>query len=65
MANHMNAYFNPVQKFDPEEITFAAGVTELNEVCAMLTCDPGDKESILLGMPIYGAFARDLTIRTG
>ncbi|KAI1412752.1 acc synthase [Hypoxylon sp. FL1857] len=65
MAKHLNAHFDPVQDIDPEEITFAAGVTALNEACALLTCDPDKQESILLGKPIYGAFARDLGIRTG
>ncbi|KAI0880483.1 acc synthase [Annulohypoxylon maeteangense] len=64
MAKHVNTHFKPVKEIGPEEITFAAGVTELNEVCAMITCNPGHSESILLGKPIYGAFSRDLTIRT-
>ncbi|KAI1136382.1 acc synthase [Hypoxylon sp. FL0543] len=65
MAKHLNTHFKPVQEIDPEEITFAAGVTPLNEACALLTCDPEKQESILLGKPIYGAFAKDLTLRTG
>ncbi|KAI1371326.1 acc synthase [Hypoxylon crocopeplum] len=65
MAGHLNTHFNPVQEIDPEEITFAAGVTELNEVCTQITCDSDSNDSILLGKPVYGGFARDLTIRTG
>ncbi|KAI1771506.1 acc synthase [Hypoxylon cercidicola] len=65
MANHLNRYFKPSQGIDPEQITFGAGVTSLNEVCAMITCDPDSHESILLGRPVYGAFAFDLTMRTG
>ncbi|KAI2616791.1 acc synthase [Hypoxylon sp. NC1633] len=65
MARHLNAHFNPVRKIDPEEIAFAAGVTELNEVCALITCDPDENDSIILGKPIYGAFSKDLTVRTG
>ncbi|OTA96534.1 hypothetical protein M434DRAFT_392721 [Hypoxylon sp. CO27-5] len=65
MAKHLNAHFDPVQDIDPEEITFAAGVTALNEACAQITCDPDKQESILLGKPTYGGFARDLCIRTG
>lgn len=63
MAEHLNAHFRPVEQFGPEEITFAAGVTALNEACAMLTCDTD--EAIMLGMPVYGAFSIDLTMRTG
>ncbi|MCJ1290796.1 hypothetical protein MMC34_002338 [Xylographa carneopallida] len=65
MAKHLNAQFRPVQAIDPEEVTFAAGVTDLNEVCAMVTCDPERHDSIMLGMPIYGPFAKDLVMRTG
>lgn len=63
MANHMNTFFKPAMAIDAEEITFAAGVTELNEVCALLTCDEG--EAVMLGRPIYGSFYGDLTTRTG
>ncbi|KAI2471081.1 acc synthase [Annulohypoxylon bovei var. microspora] len=65
MAKHMNTHFKPVQEIDLEEVTFAAGVTDLNEVCALITCNPDEQDSIMLGKPVYGAFARDLTIRTG
>ncbi|KAI8960368.1 PLP-dependent transferase [Daldinia sp. FL1419] len=65
MAKHLNAHFEPAREIDPEEITFAAGVTALNEACALLTCDPGKQEGILLAGPVYGAFSRDLTMRTG
>ncbi|KAI0164074.1 acc synthase [Xylariaceae sp. FL1272] len=63
MAAHMNAHFNPFQEITAEEITFAAGVTDLNEVCALLTCDPG--QCFMLGAPLYGSFSRDLVLRTG
>jgi 1-aminocyclopropane-1-carboxylate synthase len=63
MARHLNAHFQPVNAIDPEQITFAAGVTDLNEVCAMVTADPGDY--IMLGRPIYGPFSKDLVLRTG
>lgn len=62
MANHLNLHFNPSTKIDPEEITFAAGVTDLNEVCAMLTCDL-ENDSIMFGMPNYSMFGRDLIMR--
>ncbi|KAH8897571.1 PLP-dependent transferase [Thozetella sp. PMI_491] len=65
MAQHMNAYFSPVQPFDAEQLTFAAGVTDLNEICALVTCNPDANESIMLGGPVYGAFSRDLVMRTG
>lgn len=65
MARHLNARFQPVQEIDPEEITFAAGVTDLDEVCAMLTCDLDSHDSIMLGEPVYGAFQKDFAMRTG
>ncbi|XXH01270.1 hypothetical protein Hte_007624 [Hypoxylon texense] len=65
MANHLNRHFQPVQDIDPEQITFSAGVTCLNEVCALITCNPNSHESILLGRPVYGSFAIDLAMRTG
>ncbi|KAI4858763.1 acc synthase [Hypoxylon rubiginosum] len=65
MASHLNRHFKPVQDIDPEQITFGAGVTSLNEVCGLITCNPDSQESILLGRPVYGAFAFDLTMRTG
>lgn len=65
MAKHLNEFFKPVQAIDPEEIPFAAGVTDLNEVCALITCDPDRHDSIMLGRPIYGSFSKDLVMRTG
>ncbi|KAJ5369665.1 hypothetical protein N7509_014277 [Penicillium cosmopolitanum] len=62
MANHLNTHFNPFTPVDAEEVTFAAGVTSLNELCALLLCDPDD--SILLIGPVYGSFTRDLTTKT-
>ncbi|KAJ5625449.1 hypothetical protein N7510_001758 [Penicillium lagena] len=62
MAKHLNAHFRPAQAIDAEEITFAAGVTSLNEACALIFCDPGD--AIMLVSPVYGAFNRDLSTRT-
>lgn len=63
MAKHLNRHFRPAHAIDPEEITFTAGVTNINEVCAMVTCDPGD--AIMLGRPIYGPFSKDFVMRTG
>ncbi|PKS13387.1 hypothetical protein jhhlp_000158 [Lomentospora prolificans] len=63
MANHLNVYFQPAQPIGPEEITFAAGVTDINEACALVTCNPG--ESIMLGRPNYSSFSKDLVMRTG
>ena len=61
----MNAHFKPVQKIDADQITFAAGVTDLNEVCALITCDAAQHDAIMLGGPVYGSFYRDLKMRTG
>lgn len=63
MAKHLNNHIKPVMAIDAEEITFAAGVTSLNEVCALVLCNPDD--AIMLVRPVYGAFYRDLGIRTG
>ncbi|KAL8673111.1 MAG: hypothetical protein Q9168_002466 [Polycauliona sp. 1 TL-2023] len=65
MANHLNAFFHPVQPIHPEDMTFAAGVTDLKEVCALTTCNPNQQDSIMLGSPIYGPFSKDLVMRTG
>ncbi|KAJ3561047.1 hypothetical protein NPX13_g9095 [Xylaria arbuscula] len=65
MASHLNEYFAPVKQVDAEEITFAAGVTILNETCALVTCNPDADEAIMVGGPIYGSFSRDLCMRTG
>ncbi|KAI0420287.1 PLP-dependent transferase [Xylaria grammica] len=65
MANHLNAHFAPASAIDAEEITFAAGVTNLNEACALVTCNPDADEAIMLGKPVYGAFSLDLCLRTG
>lgn len=63
MATHLNEFFDPATEIDAEEITFAAGVTDLNEVCALLTCNEG--EAIMLVKPVYGTFLRDLATRAG
>ncbi|KUJ10213.1 PLP-dependent transferase [Mollisia scopiformis] len=63
MALHMNEYCNPFEPLTAEHITFAAGVTDLNEVCALLTCDADCGDAILLGKPNYGSFARDMVSR--
>ena len=62
MAKHLNTHFQPFAPIDAGQLTFAAGVTNLNELCGFLLCDPND--SILLVGPVYGAFNRDLTTRT-
>ena len=62
MARHLNEYLKPATAINAEELTFAAGVTALNEACSFLICDPG--EAILIGRPSYRSFYRDLTTRT-
>ena len=64
MAAHLNAHFHPANNIVPEEITFAAGVTYLNEASTLILCDPDQNDGIMLGRPVYGAFARDLAMRT-
>jgi DNA-binding transcriptional MocR family regulator len=63
MANHLNEYFAPVSDFDAEQITFAAGVTSLSEISAMVLCNPGD--AIMIGRPCHSGFEKDLCLRTG
>ncbi|VUC33965.1 unnamed protein product, partial [Clonostachys rosea] len=63
MANHLNEYFVPVSSFDAEQITFAAGITSLSEISAMVLCDPGD--AIMIGRPCHSGFEKDLCMRTG
>ncbi|KAF7946168.1 hypothetical protein EAE96_009171 [Botrytis aclada] len=62
MATHMNATFHPHKDVTEEHVTFATGVTALNEACAINLADEG--EALLLGMPIYGSFYHDLTMTT-
>lgn len=63
MAGHINRYFKPHTPVQMDEIVFSSGVTAINEIVALNLTDPG--EGILLGMPIYGKFSTDLTIRSG
>lgn len=62
MATHINATFRPDKDVTEEHVTFAAGVTALNEACAINLANEG--EALLLGMPIYGSFHNDLTMTT-
>lgn len=64
MSDHLNSHFQPVWPIYPEDITFTAGVTDLNEVCALVTCNP-ETDAIMLGGPGYGTFSKDLAMRTG
>ena len=65
MAVHLNEFFEPSKLIDPENITVAAGVTALNEACALVTCDSSSCDAIMLGKYNYGAFPTDMTLRTG
>ena len=65
MAVHLNEYFSPFQPLKGDDITFAAGVTALNEACAFVTCDADSRDAIMLGKYNYGAFPEDMTTRTG
>ncbi|RMZ81566.1 hypothetical protein DV737_g2466, partial [Chaetothyriales sp. CBS 132003] len=65
MATHLNEYFQPVTPLHAEAFTFAAGVTEVNEMVAMLTCDDYCADAVLIGRPNYGSFARDMVARGG
>jgi len=62
MASHINTYFAPVTPIASGDITWAAGVTALNEMLTMVLCDEGD--AILIGSTVYGSFNKDLTMRT-
>jgi 1-aminocyclopropane-1-carboxylate synthase len=63
MADTVNEHFNPWNEVTKDQVTFAAGVTALNESITLALCDPGD--FILLGQPAYGSFGNDLIQRTG
>ncbi|KAL8792925.1 MAG: hypothetical protein Q9195_004502 [Heterodermia aff. obscurata] len=65
MAAHFNSHFHPCAAITAEELTFTAGVTELNKVCAMVTCDPGGRDAVMMGRPIYGPFGKDMRMRAG
>jgi aspartate/methionine/tyrosine aminotransferase len=64
MAKHLTKYFKPAEAIDAEQITFAAGVTQLIEACALLLCN-ADEDAIMLGRPVYGTFSKNLAMRTG
>lgn len=63
MAALVNDYFAPLTPISEDNITFAAGVTALNEMIAQVLCNVGD--AIMLGRPNYGSFNKDLVLRTG
>ncbi|EHK96099.1 putative 1-aminocyclopropane-1-carboxylate synthase-like protein 2 [Glarea lozoyensis 74030] len=63
MATHINETFNPTFEVTSEHVTFAPGITALNEMVAKNLADDGD--AWLLGMPCYGAFNYDLKMTTG
>ncbi|KAE8342755.1 hypothetical protein BDV24DRAFT_162286 [Aspergillus arachidicola] len=56
MATQLDTHFNP------EDITFAAGVSYLNEASALILFDPDQNDAIMLGRPVYGVFARNLAV---
>ncbi|KAL3480956.1 hypothetical protein BJX99DRAFT_253942 [Aspergillus californicus] len=47
-AKHLEAHFKPAKTINEEHITFAARVTPLIEVCALLLCN-ADEDAIMLG----------------
>jgi len=55
-------HFSPFVPVTPEYVTFTAGVTGLNEMLAFNLMD--EREGILMGRPIYGAFAADLETKS-
>jgi hypothetical protein len=59
MASFLNNRFAPASPVTMEHVSFATGVTALNEVIANCMTD-GENDGILLGMPIYGSFAPDM-----
>ncbi|KAI9841470.1 MAG: hypothetical protein M1837_000688 [Sclerophora amabilis] len=61
MARHLNCYFKPVDPVQADDISFAAGVTAINEMFGYSLADEGD--GVLLNKPIYGAFENDLTTK--
>jgi 1-aminocyclopropane-1-carboxylate synthase len=65
MASFINKHFYPSRAVDADEITCSDGVTAMLELCAMVLGDPGNRDAIMLGGPIYGSFGKDLVMRTG
>jgi 1-aminocyclopropane-1-carboxylate synthase len=61
MAAHMDRYFNPVAKVDPEDLIFASGCTALFEMLGFTLFEEG--ETLLIGRPIYQAFENDFGLR--
>jgi 1-aminocyclopropane-1-carboxylate synthase len=63
MANHANKHFDPSAPIQAEDITWACGVTALNEMISLALCDKD--EAILIGSTVYGSFNKDICLRTG
>jgi predicted aspartyl protease len=59
MASFVNNRFVPAAPVTMDQVSFATGVTALNEVIAHCMTD-GKRDGLLLGMPIYGSFAPDM-----
>ncbi|KAI5269626.1 PLP-dependent transferase [Aureobasidium subglaciale] len=57
MAKHMNKYFHPVSKVQPEDLVFANGITSLCELVGYAIGESGD--GILISRPSYQAFPAD------
>ncbi|KAB8211009.1 hypothetical protein BDV34DRAFT_220181 [Aspergillus parasiticus] len=57
-------FINEHNDFDKrtQDITFAAGVSYLNEASALIVFDPDQNDAIMLGRPVYGVFVRNLAV---
>jgi bifunctional pyridoxal-dependent enzyme with beta-cystathionase and maltose regulon repressor activities len=59
MATFVNNRFRSATPVTMDQVSFATGVTALNEVIAHCITD-GESDGLLLGMPVYGSFAPDM-----
>ncbi|KAL5343678.1 hypothetical protein BJX70DRAFT_118826 [Aspergillus crustosus] len=64
MAGLINTYFHPMNRIEATNIVLTIGVTSLNATCALSLTD-SRKDGILLGQPIYGCCAGDITALSG
>lgn len=57
MAQHLNRFFSPVQRVEPNQIITASALTAIHEMLGNALGEPGD--GILVSRPVYGRFELD------
>lgn len=63
MANHMNNYFHPFSRVQPDDLVFANGITSLFDSFAHAIASPNN--GILISRPCYQAFPADFGAKAG